>query len=627
MVENHQTARFHPLAAGLGPAVLIATMIMATTITTLDAQTSETVRYTVRFPDPKTHYIWVEVLLPTGGAAEVETFMPVWTPGSYLVREYARNVEGVAASDTAGKPLPVVKTRKNRWRIATGGAREIRFTYLVYCREMSVRTNWVEDSFALLNGAPTFITLAGGLKRPHDVRLELPPEWKTTMTGLEEAPDGAPHHYLAPDYDTLVDSPILAGNPAVYRFEIDGIPHFLVNEGEAGVWDGPRAAADVEKIVRQYRAMWGSLPYRKKYVFLNLLTESGGGLEHNNSVCLMASRWTTRTRRAYLGWLNLASHEYFHAWNIKRLRPVELGPFDYENENPTRALWIVEGFTDYYASLTVRRAGLATETEYLGTDTPPSPGSLTSAIASLQATPGRLVQSAEQASLDAWIKFYRPDENSNNSSISYYTKGTVVGWLLDARIRHATNGAKSLDDLMRLAFERYSGDRGYTVDEFKATAEQVAGKPLGEFFARAVESAEELDYSEALEWFGLRFKSDAPGKDAVAETKKAWTGAETRGDGGRLMVTRVPRNTPAFEAGLNVDDEIVAMGDFRVRADQLAQRLENYRPGDKVSILVARRERLQRIELTFGEEPKRWQLEVRPDASETQKQRLEKWER
>ena len=193
---------------------------------------------------------------------------------------------------------------------------------------------------------------------------------------------------------------------------------------------------------------------------------------------MMTSRWATRTRRGYLGWLDLAAHEYFHAWNIKRLRPVELGPFDYENENPTRSLWIAEGITDYYAPLTVRRAGLSTTQEYLGTDTPPSPGSLSTTIASLQSTPGRLLQSAEQASYDAWIKLYRPDENSANTSISYYTKGAVVGWLLDARIRHATDGKKSLDDLMRLAFEQFSGDHGYTPEQFRATAEQVAGQPL-----------------------------------------------------------------------------------------------------------------------------------------------------
>ncbi len=596
------------------------TAIIATAAEIAAAQTtSNAVRYTVRFPDPQTHYVSIEAALPTEGKPEIELFMPVWTPGSYLVREYARNIEGITVSEPSGKPLVFSKSRKNRWRIETAGAAEIHFAYRVYCREMSVRTNWVEDSFALLNGAPTFVTLVGGLARPHDVRLELPPQWKTTMTGLPEAPGGEPHHYLAPDYDTLVDSPILAGNPAVYRFEVDGIPHFLVNEGEAGVWDGARSAADTEKIVRQNLRMWGSLPYRK-YVFLNLLTEGGGGLEHRNSVCMMTSRWATRTRRGYLQWLDLVAHEYFHAWNIKRLRPVELGPFDYENENPTRSLWVAEGITDYYAPLTLRRAALSSTAEFLGTDTPPSPGSLSATIATLQSTPGRLFQSAEQASYDAWIKLYRPDENSINTTISYYTKGAVVGWLLDARIRHATAGAKSLDDLMRLAFAEFSGDRGFTPDQFKATAEKVAGEPLGDFFHRAVESTEELDYTEALDWFGLRFANKPQNGPA-----KAWLGVETRIDNGRLLVRTVPRNAPGYASGLSVDDEIIAIDDFRVRPDQLTQRLENYRPGDKVSILVARRDRLARIPLTLGEEPKKWQLEIRPDATEAQKQNLEKW--
>ena len=588
----------------------------------LNAQNTNAIRYTVRFPAPQTHYVSVEAVIPVAGLAAAEIFMPVWTPGSYLVREYARNVEDIAVTDGSGKRLAFEKSRKNRWRVETGGAAEIKFAYRVYGREMSVRTNWVEDSFALLNGAPTFVSLVGGMNRPHDVQLVLPAAWKTSMTGLPEAPDNAPHHYLAPDYDTLVDSPIVAGNPTVHRFEVDGVPHFLVNQGEAGVWDGPRSAADVEKIVRRYREMWGALPY-KKYVFLNLITESGGGLEHKNSVCLMTNRWSTSTRRGYLSWLDVVAHEYFHAWNVKRLRPVELGPFDYENENPTKSLWISEGFTDYYSGLTVKRAGLSTQQEYLGTDTPVSGGSLSSIIASLQSTPGRLVQSAERASEDAWIKYYRPDENSVNTSISYYTKGAVIGWLLDAKIRVATNGVKSLDDLMRLAFSRFSGDHGFTPEQFKATAEEVAGFTLRSFFARNVESTEELDYTEALEWFGLRFK------DAVAPVgntpKKAWTGADTRIDNGRLVITRVTRGTPAFDAGLNVDDEVLAMGEFRVRADQFSQRLESYRVGDKVSFLVARRELLKRIDVTLGEEPKRWQLEVRPDITVAQKRHLEAW--
>src|ERR1035438_5318786 len=518
MVENHQTARFHP-----------------------------PVRYTVRFPEPRTHYLSVDARLPTEGQSEVEMFLPVWTPGSYLVREYARNIEAISVSGPDGNPLPFSKSRKNRLRVETGGASEVLFSYRVYCREMSVRTNWVEDSFAFLNGAPTFVTMTRCLAGSHELHLELPPQWKSAITGLLET---APLNYLAEDYDTLVDSPILCGNPAVYTFEVDGIPHLLVNEGEHGLWDGPRSATDTARLVRRHREMWGALPYRK-YIFLNLLMEGSGGLEHRNSVCLMASRWDTRTRKGYLGWLNLLSHEFFHVWNIKRLRPVELGPFDYENENYTRSLWIAEGITDYYAPLTVRRAGLSSTEEYLA--------ALSETINTLQSTSGRFVQSAEQASWDAWIKLYRPDENSVNTTISYYTKGAVVGWLLDARIRHATGAAKSLDDLMRLALERFSGERGFTTQQFKSLAAEVAGAPLDDFFQHTVESTEELDYAEALDWFGLRFKTPEAPRDGGS------IGCVTRDEKGRMVVTRVPRETPAWEAGLNVDDEILAIDDVLVR--------------------------------------------------------------
>src|SRR5215208_7006579 len=408
---------------------------------------ADPVRYTVSFPAPHTHYMEVTATVPTGGRPDVELMMAVWTPGSYLVREYERNVENVTATSTSGSALRVEKADKNRWRVASGGAPAITVHYRVYAHEMSVRTNWVEASFALINGAPTFLTVADMTPRPHEVILNPAAGWRRSMTGLP-ALAGGEHRYRAPDFDTLVDSPILLGNPAVYEFTVDGKPHYLVNEGEAGVFDGARAAKDLEAIVREYRRMWGFLPY-EKYVFLNMITEAGGGLEHKNSTTLMTNRWATRTRRAYLSWLQLASHEYFHAWNVKRLRPAELGPFDYENENITRSLWVAEGFTDYYADLQVVRAGLQTREEYLD--------DLSSTIELLQTTPGRLVQSAEMASFDAWIKYYRPDENSNNTSISYYTKGTVIAFLLDAKIRKATNGSRSLDDVMRAAYQKFSG--------------------------------------------------------------------------------------------------------------------------------------------------------------------------
>ena len=590
--------------------VVVALLMLATAAA---AQQPEPIRYVVSVPAPETHYLEVEAIVPTVGQQQVELMMPVWTPGSYLVREFSRNVEAFTARNAQGRALAVDKTRKNRWRITTGGAPAVTVKYSVYAREMSVRTNWVEDRFALINGAPTFVTLVENRQRPHDVRLVLPPAWKQTTTGLAAVSDGQPHHYRAPDYDTLVDSPIVAGNPIVYRFDVDGKPHHLVNVGEAGVWDGVRAAADLEKLVRETVKMWGHVPY-DRYFFLNMITESGGGLEHKNSTVLMTSRWSTRTRGAYLGWLSSASHEFFHAWNVKRLRPIELGPFDYENENYTEGLWIAEGFTDYYADVLLHRAGVSTESEYLQ--------SLSANIESLQATAGRLAQPVDMASYDAWIKYYRPDENSTNVTVSYYTKGHVLAFLLDARIRHATSGAKTLDDLMRLAYGRYSGPKGYTSEEFTTLADEVAGSQTGirDWLARAVQSTDELDYQDALDWFGLAFRASSP---SVA---RGWLGVNTRMDEGRTLVTQVRRGTPAEKGGINVDDEILAIGDFRVRAGQLDNRLAQYRPGEAVSILVSRREELRRFDVTLGSEPPRqWTLEVRSGATVEQQNHLRQW--
>ena len=577
----------------LQQACLVAGLLALATIARADAR--DPIRYTLRFPAPQTNYLEVEAVVPTDGRAAIELFMAVWTPGSYLVREYARNVEAVTAS-AAGRALTIEKVLKNRWRVTTGGAREVTIAYRVFSHEMTVRSNWVEEDFAMINGAPTFMTLAPApappattsaaspprdppYNRPHDVRLELPPGW-TSITGMADAPGGGANHYQAPDFDTLVDSPIVAGHLAIQRFTVSGKPHFLVDVSEGGVFDGARAARDLERIVQADERLWGSLPY-DKYVFFNLLTGVSGGLEHRNSVMMMASRWTMGSRARYVDWLSLASHEYFHLWNVKRLRPIELGPFDYEHEVYPRSLWISEGLTDYYGDLQVRRAGLSSTGEYLA--------QLSAAIKALQSTPGRLTQTTEMASFDTWIKQYRPDENSLNSSISYYTKGSVLGWLLDARIRAATQDARSLDDVMRLAFARYSGARGFTPEEFRRVAADVSGAELAPWFQHALDSTDELDYAQALEWFGLEFIVVPRPADPAG-----WLGARVQVD-----------------AGVNPGDEILAIDEFRVapEKDKLDERLQSYRPQQRVTLLVARRDELKRLDVTLGQEPPdRWTL-------------------
>ena len=312
------------------------------------------ITYTLRFPAPATHYVEVEADVPTSSQPQVDLRMAVWTPGSYLVREYSRNVEAVEAHLPDGSAAVVTKTDKNRWRIDTRGSASVRVSYRVYAREMGVRSNFIDPDFALLNGAPTFLSLVESAARPHEVRIELPAGWSDVKTALPAVP-GSARTYRAPDFDTLVDSPMVLGTPAVYGFSVEGVRHELVNVGEAGVWDGPRSARDVEQIVRAETAFWGTVPY-PAYYFLNVISEGSGAIEHNASTVLMTSRWRTASRKPYLDWLSTAAHEFFHAWNVKRLRPVELGPFDYDRENYTRSLWIAEGLTDYYGDLFLRRA-------------------------------------------------------------------------------------------------------------------------------------------------------------------------------------------------------------------------------------------------------------------------------
>lgn len=572
---------------------------------------SNTIRYKLSFPQPHTHYVEVEATVPSSGAAEVVMSMAVWTPGSYLVREYARGVEAVSAV-ADGVALAVTKTRKNRWSVATGGAHSFTFRYRAYARTMATQGNWVSAEFAMLNGAPTFMTVAGRNDLAFEVTVEPHPSWARVISPLESA--GKPATFRAASFDELVDSPLYCGNAAVYEFEAGGAQHLLVNEGEAGMWDGAKAANDTEAIVVATQKLWGTVPY-KRYVFFNMITDARGGLEHRNSCLLMTGRFKMRKRKEYVDWLSLVSHEFFHTWNVKRLRPVALGPFDYENEVHTRDLWVAEGCTNYYEDVILSRAGLITRDEYLDR--------LGDTIEGLQTTPGRLVQSTSEASYNAWISLYRRDENTPNVAISYYVKGTAIAFLLDATIRATTGGSKNLDDVMLAAWARYSGERGFTTDEFRALASEVAGRDLSSFFAHAVDSTEELDYGGALGWYGLRFKSKN-GNGKKDDEPKGWLGAVTSNKDGRLVIDEVRRATPAYEAGLNAEDEIVAVDNLRVTPATWDDRLACYRPGDKVALLVARRGEMRTLDAILAAKPDiPWRLEVLPEPSDEQKLHLE----
>jgi len=577
----------------------------------LPAPEGEGVIHRLRVTDPASHMVEVSSVFPTGGASEMTLYMAVWTPGSYLVREYARNIESVSASDLEAAPLGVEKVRKNRWRVSTGGAAYVAVRYRLYARELSVRTNFIDPEVTILNGAATYLSVVGGDPAAQRVELSLPDDYGRCASAMSVDETGM--HFSAPTWDALVDSPIVCGDLAVHEFEVGETPVRLVDLGEHDLFDGDRAARDLERVVSAQAEFWGETPFAR-YTFLNVLLGGGGGLEHLDSTLLLADRFATRRDEDYRRWLGLASHELFHAWNGKRARPVALGPFDYEAENMTHSLWVVEGITSYYDDLLLARAGLLDQGEYLE--------ALSTQLRRLGQTPGRLVEPLSMASYDAWIKYYRPDENSRNSRVSYYAKGAVVAFLLDAKIREATQNTKSLDDVMRALYARASGPRGYTEQEFRALATEVAGEDLEPFFSSAVDHAGELELEGALSYLGLR-REEAEEAD---DEPSAWLGADLETRAGRVMVKRVLLGTPAREAGLDAEDELLAVGEERVPAAGLDALLSHFRPDMESSLLVARRGRLLRLPVTFGVAPTQsFKLEADPAATGRAQQRLRSW--
>ena len=617
-------------------------------------------RYTVDLEDTRNHYLTIKVEVPVDSDT-TELMMAVWTPGSYLVREYARNIDSMTVT-SEGRELEFEKIRKNRWLVETKGIKSFEVSYRLYCNEMSVRTNWVGNQYAMINGAPTFITVPDRLDKQHEVQLLLPRNWTRSATSLKSVGDD-PHRFVAENFDELVDSPIVAGNVSVYPFVVGGIEHQLVNVGEAGYWDGTKAATDLKKVVEAHQEMWGVVPY-DRYMFINMIVESGGGLEHDNSSVLMTSRWSFRDRGRYKSWLSLASHEFFHTWNIRRLRPKSLVTYDYENEVYTDSLWIAEGITSYYEDLLLLRAGLLSRSEFLSR--------LSGNVEGVQRTGGRKLQSLKDSSYDAWIKYYRPDENSSNTRISYYSKGAVAAFLLDARIRKLTKGEKSLDDLMRKLFAEYV-TTGYTTEEFRAAASELAGQDLSEWFDSVIDSTDELDYSD-IEAIGVvapykkpatQAKKEADKKEAdKKETDKKETdkkdadkkvlsglsglkdrlasavggmsrssksrgrpylGFRTSAADGIVKVTSVKPDSPASEVGMNIEDEVIAVNGFRITSS-VDSRLSQYEVGDELEILISRRGQLMTLNLTIGQlESSSYRLRFVSRPSKEQRRQLDLW--
>lgn len=541
------------------------------------------INYMVSMSKPWTHLLEVEMRLNWANMPEkAEIKMPVWTPGSYLIREYARHVQEFAVKNSGGNSLDWEKINKNTWQINTNGAKEIIVSYKVYANELTVRTNELNADHAFFNNAALLMFPKGELSASSTVKVIPYGTWKVA-TGLPQV-EGQVNTFRAENFDVLYDSPFEVGNFVEVPFTVDGIPHRYIFEGD-GNYDAEKIAKDTTKIIEQTKAIFGEIPYKNYTFIVNL--RGGGGLEHLNSTALQWQKFGFKPETRYKAFLGLVAHEYFHLWNVKRIRPDALGPFDYENENYTKLLWVAEGATAYYEGVLLRRADLISDQDVLD--------SKAKLIEQLQARPGRFEGSLEDASFDAWIKYYRQDENSVNNQISYYDKGELVNFLLDIEIRTSSNGTRSLDDVMRSLYnDFYKQNKNYTPADYQKIAETMAGKSLDNFFKKYVRGTEEIDYNAILKGIGVQLETGEEG------AKQAFLGGNLAESDGKLTVRSVPADTPAYQFGLNNDDQIVAIDGNRAGQTFLQSYLMSKKPGDKVKLTIFRFDTLREIEVTLG---------------------------
>jgi predicted metalloprotease with PDZ domain len=547
--------------------------------------------YEISMPQPQMHLFEVKLTVCNWDGSLLDLKMPVWTPGSYLVREYAKQLQDFIAVGDKNERLATTKIAKHHWQIQTSHYKEITISYRMFANELTVRTNHLDATHGYFNPAALCFYVPGYEHCPIEISVVSPdPSWKVTTP----LPEISPQTFLAADFDTLVDSPFEIGCQQVYDFKVLDKPHQLVIWGEGNL-DPQLTIDDIKKIIEVEAKMFGGLPYEQYIFLLHLSPSGGGGLEHKNCCSLLYPRFGFQAGEKHHRFIQLVAHEFFHLWNVKRIRPAALEKFDYERENYTPSLWFSEGTTSYYDLLIPRRAGIYDEQEFLA--------ELSKEITRFMTTPGRLVQPLSESSFDAWIKLYRPNPNSSNSQISYYLKGEMVTLLLDLLIRDRTQGNKSFDDVLVTMWEQFGkAETGFTEIQLKQIIESIANQDLTEFYDRYIHGVEELPFNDYLAAVGIRLKS-------VNTNNIPNLGIVVKSEHGREMIKSVASNSPAQLAGVDAGDELLAIDGFKVSADKLTDRLKSYQVGQQIELTIFHGDRLITVPtILAASQPDRYQL-------------------
>ncbi len=571
------------------------------------------IRYSILPSRPEAHLFRVTCTVDDPDPAGQVFRLPAWIPGSYMIREFSRNLVTLRA-ECDGRPVAAEKLDKHTWRVVPPrNGKRIVLDYEVYAWDLSVRTAHLDPTHGFFNGTSVFLAVAGREQSPCLVELRAPEgkgyaNWKVATTlapARGEKNVARPMGfglYRAADYDELVDHPVEMGTFTHARFEACGVGHEIAITGRHDC-DTDRLCADLAKICTWHIDLFGRPAPVDRYLFLAMVVGEGyGGLEHRASTALLASRkdlpWhgMPDLPEGYLSFLGLCSHEYFHTWNVKRIKPAAFVPYDLGSENYTRLLWAFEGFTSYYDDLALVRSGVIGIDAYLGL--------LGKTISGVLRGSGRLKQSVAESSFDAWTKYYRQDENAPNAIVSYYAKGALIALALDLQLRRASAGKRSLDDVMRLLWQRH-GQTGVGVPEegiFECVAEvageasQAEGRKLASWLRRAVQGTEDLPLARLFAGFGIEYRAEPAGVAPVLGMKLA-------AGSGEAKLAQVYDDGPAQRAGLSAGDVLVAMDGLRVTAEALDAMLARRKVGDRVEVHAFRRDELMRFDVELAPPP------------------------
>jgi len=568
------------------------------------------IHYSISAPAPQTHEFCVTIKIDRPDPGGQRCWLPDWIPGSYLIRDFARHIGRVSASSD-GTAVACEKTGKSEWLCSpVSGTLELRYT--VYALDLSVRGAYLDTERGFFNGTSVFLAVAGQEQDPCTVTIQAPAgeqyhDWRlaTSMAraGATELGFG---DYRAQDYDELIDHPVEMGSFDLAHFEVLGVPHYFVLSGRHRA-DLQRICADLKRICETHAELFGGRLPMDRYWFLTLaLGDAYGGLEHRASTALVCKRddlvpsGAADTDKAYRKFMGLCSHEYFHSWNVKRIKPQAFTPYRLDRENYTRLLWVFEGITSYYDDLGLVRSGVITPAAYLD--------SLAQTITRVLQGPGRKRQSLAESSFDAWTKFYKQDENSPNSIVSYYAKGALAALALDLTMRQNSAGKCSLDQVMKESWRRYGQTGlGMPEDAFESLVQQVSGLELSSFFDLAIRGTEDLPLQSLLDSVGVELRlraasssSDLGGGSAAKSStiRRVSLGLRTRDENGRCRVATVLDGGPAQEAGVSPGDELLAVDRLKVSHATLDAVRARLPAGVPVVLHVFRRDELMQLVCT-----------------------------